>query len=55
MLIEEILCDRKSFGPVDGLALPPGRGELEFQFTALSFLAPERNRFKYRLEGLDTD
>jgi ligand-binding sensor domain-containing protein/signal transduction histidine kinase len=55
VLVEQILCDRKPFEAKDGLALPPGRGELEFQFTALSFLAPERNRFKYRLEGLDTD
>ncbi|MDB6027415.1 MAG: Two component regulator propeller domain protein [Verrucomicrobiales bacterium] len=37
------------------LNLPPGRGELEFTYTALSFQAPEKNRFKYRLEGADGD
>jgi ligand-binding sensor domain-containing protein/signal transduction histidine kinase len=37
------------------LKLPPGRGELEVHYTALSFRAPEMNRFKYRLEGLDTE
>jgi signal transduction histidine kinase/ligand-binding sensor domain-containing protein len=26
-----------------------------FQFSALSFTAPERNRFRYRLEGFDND
>jgi ligand-binding sensor domain-containing protein len=55
VLVEQILGDRKPFEARDGVVLPPGRGELEFQFTALSLLAPERNRFKYRLEGLDTD
>jgi ligand-binding sensor domain-containing protein/signal transduction histidine kinase len=30
-------------------------GELEFRFTALSFPLPEKNRFKYMLEGVDAD
>lgn len=36
------------------LSIPPGRGELEFQYAALSFSAPEKDRFKYRLEGVDS-
>jgi signal transduction histidine kinase/ligand-binding sensor domain-containing protein len=36
------------------LDLPPGRHRLEFDFTALSFSAPENIQFRYRLEGLDT-
>jgi PAS domain S-box-containing protein len=35
--------------------VPPGQGELEFHFTALSFLAPQKVRFRYRLEGYDKD
>lgn len=35
--------------------IPPGRGELEFEFSALSFRAPEKNRFRYRLEGVDKE
>ncbi|MDB6025541.1 MAG: putative two-component system sensor kinase [Verrucomicrobiales bacterium] len=31
----------------------PGRGEIEFQFAALSFQAPEKNRFRYKLEPAD--
>jgi len=38
---------------VDGLSLPPGRGEIEIRFTGLSFVAPERMLFKYRLEPYD--
>ena len=36
------------------LRLPPGRGELEIHYAALSFHAPEKNRFKYMLEGVDS-
>ncbi|MDQ6630523.1 MAG: histidine kinase [Verrucomicrobiota bacterium] len=35
--------------------LNPGRGELEVHYTALSFQAPEKNRFKYKLEGYDRE
>jgi signal transduction histidine kinase len=37
------------------LRLPPGRHRVEFLFTGLSFDAPERMRFRYRLEGMDPD
>ena len=35
--------------------IDPGRKKLEFTFTALSFLVPERNRFKTMLQGFDRD
>lgn len=34
---------------------PPGRGEVTIEFTALSFGAPGRVRFRYRLDGFDQD
>ena len=34
---------------------PPGRGETAVAFTALSFRAPGKLRFRYRLKGLDPD
>src|SRR5579872_3010721 len=34
---------------------PVGRGELEFHFAGLSYLAPEKVSFKYKLEGFDKD
>lgn len=37
------------------LEIPPGRGELEFHYTALSLAAPETCRFRYRLEGAEND
>ncbi len=35
------------------LTVGPGRGDLEFDYTGLSFRSPSRIRFKYRLEGLE--
>ena len=37
-----------------GLEVPAGRRRLEIQYTALSLAAPQKARFKYKLEGLET-
>ncbi len=37
------------------LIIPPGESRLEIRYTALSFPAPDKVRFRYRLEGLDAD
>jgi ligand-binding sensor domain-containing protein/signal transduction histidine kinase len=47
---------RDSARPGPGvLSLGPGKHRIEFQYTALGFDAPERMRFRYRLQGLDSD
>jgi hypothetical protein len=33
--------------------IPPGAGEVEIHYTGLSYVAPEKVRFKYRLAGID--
>ncbi|HWQ91271.1 MAG TPA: two-component regulator propeller domain-containing protein [Clostridia bacterium] len=38
-----------------GLRIPPGKRRFELRFAGLSFAAPEKVRFKYKLEGLETD
>ena len=56
--IEQVLADRKPVeleGPHHSLRLEPGRGELELQYTALSLAVPEKNRFRYKLSGVDRD
>ena len=60
--IEEVTSDRKSLatGQADYarhgvLEIPPGSGGVEIHYTALSLQAPEKNRFKYKLEGVDLD
>ncbi len=53
VLIEEVVVNRSPLeaGSVDEPA--PGTQELELHYTALSFVAPEKVRFRYRLEGFD--
>jgi diguanylate cyclase (GGDEF)-like protein len=36
-----------------GLVVPPGTANLAVEFVALDFSAPERNRYRYRLDGFD--
>ena len=50
--IEQIIADRKV---VSDRRLPPLTRDLEIDYTALSLVAPEKNRFKYKLEGHDRD
>ena len=47
--------ERRELGPGDALPLrvPQAARLLRFEFAALDFNAPERNRFSYRLEGFD--
>ncbi len=37
------------------LKIPPGRQRFDFSYTALSLTNPGKVRFKYRLEGIETD
>jgi ligand-binding sensor domain-containing protein/signal transduction histidine kinase len=36
-------------------AIRPGRGDVEIQYAALTFIAPQKVRFRYRLEGYEPD
>jgi signal transduction histidine kinase/ligand-binding sensor domain-containing protein len=51
--IEEVVADRKSYGLQGTLRLPPRIRDLEIEYTALSFVAPQKVRFRYKLEGHD--
>ena len=39
----------------NNIALPAGDGNLEFHYTGLSFVVPEKVRFRYQLRGIDPD
>jgi signal transduction histidine kinase/ligand-binding sensor domain-containing protein len=41
--------------PESEIRVGPGKHRLEFRYTGMNFSAPERLRFRYRLEPLDTD
>ena len=51
--IEQLFVDNQSIPLKEKLTLPPGLARLDFYYTALSFVAPENVRFRYKLEGFD--
>ncbi|MBI4473999.1 MAG: hypothetical protein HY646_15125, partial [Acidobacteria bacterium] len=55
VLIEEVFADKVSADEILDARFGPGRGDLEFHFTAPSFVNPERVRFMYKLDGFDTN
>ncbi len=52
-VIEQVLFDKSALDLYGDRVAPPGEGDLEIQYTGLSFIAPEKVRFRYKLEGYD--
>jgi PAS domain S-box-containing protein len=55
VVIEKVLANKQSLPLTGVIQLSPDQRELEIRYAALSFLAPQRVFFKYRLEGFDKD
>lgn len=55
VLIEKVLVANQSLDLSRPARLGPNSRSFRFQYTALSFIAPERVRFRYKLEGLEKD
>jgi signal transduction histidine kinase len=64
VVLEEVVVDEQtawkrpfnSFrSPPAVIKLPPDNATLSFHFTALSLTVPQRNRFRFQLEGLNRD
>ena len=53
--VEQITADRATYDAAQGLRLPPRVRDLQIDYTALSLVAPEKNRFRVKLEGRDRD
>jgi ligand-binding sensor domain-containing protein/signal transduction histidine kinase len=57
--IEQVVADRTTYDVAsdsgDGVPLPALTRDLQIDYTALSLVAPEKNRFKVKLEGWDRD
>lgn len=53
--IEQISADGKTYSPTPGFRLPPQVRDLSIYYTALSLVAPEKVRFRFKLEGQDSD
>ncbi len=56
VLIEEVRVDGELARVVGGkIVVPPGRKQLDFRYTALSFDGGEKARFRYWVDGLDSE
>jgi signal transduction histidine kinase/ligand-binding sensor domain-containing protein len=53
--IEQIIADDQTYDASEGLRLPALVRNVEIDFTALSFIAPEKVLFRYKLEGYNND
>jgi len=53
--IQAVVADRRSYPLEQALRLPAHTRDIEIDYTALSFIVPQKVRFRYRLEGRDKD
>ena len=53
--LEHFVAEDKAYDISSGLRLPPQTRHLEIDYTALSFVAPEKVLFRFKLEGQDRD
>jgi len=54
VIVEDLLTDGGN-ADMNNNIFPPGTKRFGFYYTALSFIAPEKVRFKVKLEGFDED
>jgi signal transduction histidine kinase len=55
VLIRSVKANGRQSGSLANLVLPPRTTDLQIGYTGLSLSVPERVRFRYRLQGVDTD
>ncbi len=55
--IDEVLIDDQPVGDLGGgpLTVAPGMRRFEFRYAGMSFIAPQKVRFRYRLDNFDRD
>ncbi len=55
VVIESVSIDDRMSDPGQATDVSPGHTRFSFEYAGLSFIAPHRVRFKYKLEGFDRD
>jgi signal transduction histidine kinase/ligand-binding sensor domain-containing protein len=53
--IKSLVADQQAYTVANGLRLPPLARDITVEFAALTLADPKSTRFRYRLEGHDTD
>jgi ligand-binding sensor domain-containing protein/signal transduction histidine kinase len=55
VVVEQVSVDDATLPIQNGAEIAPGHTRLAFQYAGLSFVAPQKVRFRYKLDGLDRD
>jgi len=55
VVIQSLIGDGRFYDPRLPVELPPLTRNIQIDFTALSFVVPQRVRFRYRLDGWDSE
>ncbi|HVN77700.1 MAG TPA: two-component regulator propeller domain-containing protein, partial [Terriglobia bacterium] len=55
VVLQQFIVDGKSIPLLPNTRIEPGKEKLEFHYAALSFRAPEKIGFRYKLEGYDKE
>ena len=55
VFVEGVIADGVNYRPSGALSVRAGQRNIEIHYAALNFRAPQRVRFRYRLEGFDAD
>jgi ligand-binding sensor domain-containing protein/signal transduction histidine kinase len=53
--IEQVIIDDSPLSARSGIKISPGHTRFAFQYAGLSFAAPQKVRFRYKLDGVDHD
>ncbi len=53
--MQRVVMDGQAVDPWPGARFQPGRGNVQFEYTAICLQSPDKIRFQYRLEGVDLD
>ncbi|HEX4809966.1 MAG TPA: two-component regulator propeller domain-containing protein [Bryobacteraceae bacterium] len=55
VVIEAVSIDDRSLDPAQVADIGPGHSRVSFEYAGLSFIAPQKVRFRYQLQGFDRE
>jgi signal transduction histidine kinase/ligand-binding sensor domain-containing protein len=55
VVVRSLTVNRRAYTPSSNVSLTAGDSNVQIDYTALSLSIPERERFRYKLEGVDRD
>lgn len=55
IIIEEVIADNQRFPLNQRMDVVPGTRRIEFHYAALTFIAPEKVRYRFKLEGFEKE